>query len=49
MALVELMRETGMTLLDVQWRTEHLQSLGAIEVDPRGSTWRCWPRRSRPP
>ena len=32
MALVELMRETGMTLLDVQWRTEHLASLGAIEV-----------------
>ena len=33
MALVELMRETGMTLLDVQWRTDHLASLGAIEVD----------------
>jgi leucyl/phenylalanyl-tRNA---protein transferase len=32
MALVELMRETGMRLLDVQWRTEHLASLGAIEV-----------------
>ena len=32
MALVELMREAGMTLLDVQWRTEHLASLGAIEV-----------------
>jgi leucyl/phenylalanyl-tRNA--protein transferase len=32
MALVELMRETGMTLLDVQWRTDHLASLGAIEV-----------------
>ena len=32
MALVQLMRETGMTLLDVQWRTEHLESLGAIEV-----------------
>src|SRR5258708_5996361 len=32
MALVELMRDTGMTLLDVQWRTEHLASLGAIEV-----------------
>ena len=35
MALVELMRGTGMTLLDVQWRTEHLASLGAIEVDRR--------------
>jgi len=32
MALVQLMRETGMTLLDVQWRTEHLASLGAIDV-----------------
>lgn len=32
MALVQRMRETGMTLLDVQWRTEHLESLGAIAV-----------------
>jgi leucyl/phenylalanyl-tRNA---protein transferase len=32
MSLVHLMRETGMTLLDVQWRTDHLGSLGAIEV-----------------
>ena len=32
MALVTLMQETGMTLLDVQWRTDHLGSLGAIEV-----------------
>jgi leucyl/phenylalanyl-tRNA--protein transferase len=32
MALVERMRETGMTLLDVQWRTEHLETLGAVEV-----------------
>jgi leucyl/phenylalanyl-tRNA--protein transferase len=32
MALVELMRESGMTLLDVQWCTAHLASLGAIEV-----------------
>jgi leucyl/phenylalanyl-tRNA---protein transferase len=32
MALVALMRETGMTLLDVQWRTEHLASLGAVGV-----------------
>ena len=32
MALVELMSETGMTLLDVQWRTDHLASLGAIEI-----------------
>ncbi|HEX4346869.1 MAG TPA: leucyl/phenylalanyl-tRNA--protein transferase [Vicinamibacterales bacterium] len=32
MALVDLMRESGMTLLDVQWTTEHLESLGAIGV-----------------
>jgi leucyl/phenylalanyl-tRNA--protein transferase len=35
MALVQLMRETGMTLLDVQWHTEHLGSLGATEVGRR--------------
>jgi leucyl/phenylalanyl-tRNA--protein transferase len=33
--LVELMRDSGMTLLDVQWRTEHLATLGAIEVPRR--------------
>jgi len=32
MALVEVMRRSAMTLLDVQWRTDHLQSLGAIDV-----------------
>jgi len=32
MALVQLMRESGMALLDVQWCTAHLASLGAIEV-----------------
>jgi leucyl/phenylalanyl-tRNA---protein transferase len=32
MALVQLMRDSGMTLLDVQWLTAHLESLGAIEV-----------------
>lgn len=32
MALVDLMRESGMTLLDVQWRTDHLESLGAVDV-----------------
>ena len=31
-ALVQLMRDSGMLLLDVQWCTEHLASLGAIEV-----------------
>jgi leucyl/phenylalanyl-tRNA--protein transferase len=32
MALVDLMIGSGMTLLDVQWCTDHLASLGAIEV-----------------
>lgn len=32
MTLVELMQTSGMTLLDTQWCTEHLASLGAIEV-----------------
>jgi leucyl/phenylalanyl-tRNA--protein transferase len=32
MSLVQLMRDTGMTLLDVQWRTDHLESLGAVGV-----------------
>jgi leucyl/phenylalanyl-tRNA--protein transferase len=32
MGLVQLMRDSGMRLLDVQWCTEHLASLGAVEV-----------------
>jgi leucyl/phenylalanyl-tRNA---protein transferase len=32
MALVDVMRRSGMILLDVQWRTDHLQSLGAVDV-----------------
>jgi leucyl/phenylalanyl-tRNA--protein transferase len=35
MSLVRLMRETGMTLLDAQWQTDHLASLGAVEVGRR--------------
>lgn len=31
-ALVELMSESGMELLDVQWQTEHLASLGAVSI-----------------
>jgi leucyl/phenylalanyl-tRNA---protein transferase len=31
-ALVDLMREQRMTLLDVQWCTDHLASLGAIAI-----------------
>jgi leucyl/phenylalanyl-tRNA--protein transferase len=36
MALVDLMRSSGMILLDVQWCSEHLASLGAIAV-PRSA------------
>jgi leucyl/phenylalanyl-tRNA--protein transferase len=32
MFLVDLMRESGMAILDTQWCTEHLASLGAIDV-----------------
>jgi leucyl/phenylalanyl-tRNA--protein transferase len=32
MALVDLMRDSAMSLLDVQWRTDHLASLGAIAI-----------------
>ena len=32
MALVDLMRDSAMTLLDVQWCTDHLASLGAIAI-----------------
>jgi len=35
MALVDLMRSRGMTLLDVQWCTDHLASLGAIAIPRR--------------
>jgi len=32
MALVDLMRTSGMSLLDVQWCTDHLASLGAVPI-----------------
>jgi leucyl/phenylalanyl-tRNA--protein transferase len=31
-ALVDLLRAGGATLLDVQWTTPHLASLGAVDV-----------------
>jgi leucyl/phenylalanyl-tRNA--protein transferase len=31
-ALVDTLREQGFTLLDVQWTTDHLRSLGAVDV-----------------
>lgn len=33
--LVELLRREGAELLDVQWATPHLRSLGAVEIDRR--------------
>jgi len=35
MALVDLMKETHMTLLDVQWPTAHLTLLGAVAIPRR--------------
>lgn len=35
LGLVEAMRATGMQLLDIQWLTEHLATLGAIEISRR--------------
>lgn len=35
MALVDLMRTSRMTLLDVQWWTAHLGSLGAVAISRR--------------
>jgi leucyl/phenylalanyl-tRNA--protein transferase len=35
MALVDLMQSSGMTLLDVQWWTEHLGTLGAMAIPRR--------------
>jgi leucyl/phenylalanyl-tRNA--protein transferase len=35
LGLVDLLRYSGATLLDVQWATPHLRSLGAIAVDRR--------------
>jgi leucyl/phenylalanyl-tRNA--protein transferase len=34
-ALVDWLRETGAELLDVQWMTPHLRSLGAVELPRR--------------
>jgi leucyl/phenylalanyl-tRNA--protein transferase len=32
LALVDWLRDTGATLLDVQWMTHHLRTLGAVEI-----------------
>jgi leucyl/phenylalanyl-tRNA--protein transferase len=33
--LVEMLREGGASLLDVQWSTPHLESLGVVEIPRR--------------
>lgn len=33
MTLVDMMNDSSMLLLDVQWQTPHLESLGAVEID----------------
>jgi leucyl/phenylalanyl-tRNA--protein transferase len=35
MGLVDILRAGGATLLDVQWTTNHLASLGAVDLDRR--------------
>jgi leucyl/phenylalanyl-tRNA---protein transferase len=35
MGLVDLLRDGGASLLDVQWTTDHLISLGAVDLDRR--------------
>ncbi len=35
LALVDLMRESKMRLLDIQWLTEHLERMGAVEIPRR--------------
>ena len=32
-ALVDAMKMTGGALIDIQWNTPHLESLGAIEIE----------------
>jgi len=47
-ALVELMQASGLSLLDVQWCTEHLASLGAIEISRAEYLARLAAVRDRP-
>lgn len=35
MTLIHMMRDSAMSLLDVQWQTPHLASLGALEITRR--------------
>ena len=47
-ALVERLRAAGVELLDVQWLTPHLASLGAIEIPRREYLHRLSPAVTRP-
>lgn len=47
-ALVELLRTDGAALLDVQWRTPHLASVGAVEISRREYLARLAEALSRP-
>jgi leucyl/phenylalanyl-tRNA--protein transferase len=48
-ALVERLRDGGATLIDVQWLTPHLASLGAIEISRREYLDRLRDAIERPP
>ncbi len=47
-ALVDLLRDAGASLLDVQWSTPHLESLGVIEVPRREYLTRLADALTRP-
>lgn len=47
-ALVDLLRDGGASLLDVQWQTPHLASLGAVEVSRAAYRRRLAPAVDRP-
>jgi leucyl/phenylalanyl-tRNA--protein transferase len=47
-ALVDLLRDGGASLLDVQWSTPHLESLGVVEVSRREYLTRLADALARP-
>ena len=48
-ALVDWLRDTGATLLDVQWMTHHLRTLGAVELSRPAYLERLDAATGRPP
>jgi leucyl/phenylalanyl-tRNA--protein transferase len=48
-ALVELLARGGATLLDVQWATDHLRTLGAVEIPRRAYLARVAEAVAAPP